>query len=137
VTSSVAWGGGPAYAWRAILDLFSPSPCYIFSFCVKNFRLFSWWNCSLLPNLSFSCYAANLGWPQLMSCAAQIKLPGHTYYQHCGTVTIFYGFGSYVRKFTVMVPVPVPAPYLDHKMQIYQEKCWNLFYKEKVYKFFS
>jgi hypothetical protein len=53
----------------------------------------------------------------------------------------------------VMVPVPtfeklrfqVPAPYLDHKKQIFQEKFWNffaflptvpskLFYNEKVYK---
>ncbi len=39
--------------------------------------------------------------------------------------------------------VPVPAPYLDHKKQIFQKKFWNffaflhskLFYKEKVYKF--
>ncbi len=43
----------------------------------------------------------------------------------------------------VMVPFPVPAPYLDHKKQIFPEKCLNffaflhskLFYKEKVDKF--
>ncbi len=51
------------------------------------------------------------------------------------------GSGSYFWKVTV--PVPVPSPYLDHKKQIFQEKCWTffaflpskLFYKEKVYKF--
>jgi hypothetical protein len=26
-----------------------------------------------------------------------------------------------------MVPVPVPAPYLDHNKQIFQEKFWNFF----------
>jgi hypothetical protein len=49
--------------------------------------------------------------------------------------------GSYFWKVTV--PVPVPAPYLDHKKQIFQKKCWKnfafllskLFYKVKVYKF--
>jgi hypothetical protein len=43
----------------------------------------------------------------------------------------------------VMVPVPVPAPYLDHKKQIFHEKFWiffaflhrKLFYKEKVSNF--
>jgi hypothetical protein len=45
----------------------------------------------------------------------------------------------------VTVPVPVPAPYLDHKKQIFQKKFWKffltfyllskLFYKEKVHKF--
>jgi hypothetical protein len=43
----------------------------------------------------------------------------------------------------VTVPVPVPAPYLDHKKQIFQKKFGNffdfllskLFYKEKVHKF--
>ncbi len=43
----------------------------------------------------------------------------------------------------VTVPVPVPAPYLDHKKQIFLKKFWNffdfllskLFYKEKVRKF--
>jgi hypothetical protein len=52
-----------------------------------------------------------------------------------------------------MVPVPVPtsenvtvpvsAPYLDHKKQIFPKKIWNffdfllskLFYKEKVHEF--
>ncbi len=42
-----------------------------------------------------------------------------------------------------MVPVPVPASYLDHKKQIFQTKFGNfffflhskLFYKEKVFKF--
>jgi hypothetical protein len=51
------------------------------------------------------------------------------------------GSGSYIWKVTV--PVPVLAPYPDHKKLIYQEKCWNffaflpskLFYKEKFYKF--
>jgi hypothetical protein len=45
------------------------------------------------------------------------------------------------EKFTV--PVPVPAPYLDHKKQIFQKKfriffyflLSKLFYKEKVHKF--
>ncbi len=49
------------------------------------------------------------------------------------------GSGSYFRKVTV----PVPAPYLDHKMLIFQEYFWNffaflhskLFYKEKIQKF--
>jgi hypothetical protein len=43
----------------------------------------------------------------------------------------------------VMVPVPVPAPYLDHKKQIFPNKFWNffaflhskLFYEEKGDKF--
>jgi hypothetical protein len=43
----------------------------------------------------------------------------------------------------VTVPVPVPAPYLDHKKQIFQKKFGiffdfllsKLFYKEKVHKF--
>jgi hypothetical protein len=43
----------------------------------------------------------------------------------------------------VTVPVPVSAPYLDHKKQIFQKKLWKffdfllskLFYKEKVHKF--
>jgi hypothetical protein len=43
----------------------------------------------------------------------------------------------------VSVPVPVPAPYLDHKKQIFQKNIRNffdfllskLFYKEKVHKF--
>ncbi len=43
----------------------------------------------------------------------------------------------------VTFPVPVPAPYLDHKKQIFPKKCWKffwlllskLFYKEKVHKF--
>jgi hypothetical protein len=40
----------------------------------------------------------------------------------------------------VMVPVPVPAPYLDHKKQIFQKMLeifftFKLFSKEKVYKF--
>ncbi len=43
-----------------------------------------------------------------------------------------------------MVPVPIPAPYLDHKKQIFQQKKAQkyfaflnkmMFYKEKVYKF--
>ncbi len=37
-----------------------------------------------------------------------------------------------------MVPVPVPAPYLDYKKQIFQKFAFllsNLFYNEKVYKF--
>jgi hypothetical protein len=42
-----------------------------------------------------------------------------------------------------MVPVPVSAPYLDHKKQISHKKFWKflwllhskLFYKEKVHKF--
>ena len=42
------------------------------------------------------------------------------------------------------VTVPVPAPCLDHKKQIFQTKFWNffllytlskLFYKEKVHEF--
>jgi hypothetical protein len=41
------------------------------------------------------------------------------------------------------VTVPVPAPYLDHKKQIFQQNLGNffdfllskLFYKEKVHKF--
>jgi hypothetical protein len=49
--------------------------------------------------------------------------------------------GSYFWK--IRVPVPVPAPYLDHKKQIFQKNFGNflaflhskLFYKEKVYKF--
>ncbi len=51
------------------------------------------------------------------------------------------GFGYYFWKVTV--PVPVPAPYLDHKKQSFLNKFWNifafllskLFYKGKVYKF--
>jgi hypothetical protein len=44
----------------------------------------------------------------------------------------------------VMVPVPVPAPYLDHKKQIFQKinlefffdfLLSQLFYKGKVHKF--
>jgi hypothetical protein len=27
----------------------------------------------------------------------------------------------------VMVPVPVPAPYLDHKKEIIQKKIWKFF----------
>jgi hypothetical protein len=43
-----------------------------------------------------------------------------------------------------MIPVPVPAPYLDQKKQIKKKKNWGnfivfllskLFYKEYVYKF--
>jgi len=42
-----------------------------------------------------------------------------------------------------MVPVPVPAPYLDHKKQILEKNFGNfsdfllckLFYKEKVHEF--
>ncbi len=54
-----------------------------------------------------------------------------------------YGSGSYFWK-KVMVPVSVPAPYVDHKKQIFPEKFWNfflaflhskLFYKGKVDKF--
>jgi hypothetical protein len=49
--------------------------------------------------------------------------------------------GSYFRKVTV--PVPVPAPYLDHKKQIFQKKFGKYFaflhskllYWEKVNKF--
>jgi hypothetical protein len=34
------------------------------------------------------------------------------------------------EKVTVPVPVPVsvPAPYLDHKKQIFQKKFWNFFF---------
>jgi hypothetical protein len=47
------------------------------------------------------------------------------------------------EKVTVPVPVPVLAPYLDHKRQIFQKiflKFFDfllskLFYKEKVHKF--
>ena len=43
----------------------------------------------------------------------------------------------------VTVPVPVPAPYLDHKKQIFRKKSLKifglftikLFYKEKFHKF--
>ncbi len=43
----------------------------------------------------------------------------------------------------VTVPVPVPAPYLDHKKQIFQQNFGSffefllskLFHKEKVYRF--
>jgi hypothetical protein len=45
--------------------------------------------------------------------------------QRCGTVTIFYCFGSYFGKVTV--PVPVPAPYLDHKKQIFKKQLWKIF----------
>jgi len=49
--------------------------------------------------------------------------------QCCGTVTIFHGSGSgsgsYFRKVTG--PVPVPAPYLDSKKQIFQQKFWKFF----------
>ena len=39
-----------------------------------------------------------------------------------------YGSGSTSQKVTVpMVPVPVPAPYLDHKKQIFQKKFWKFF----------
>ncbi len=55
------------------------------------------------------------------------------------------GSGSYFWKVTVPVPVPVLAPYLDHKKLIFQEKFWNffaflpskLFYKEKVFMYFD
>ncbi len=48
------------------------------------------------------------------------------------------GSGSYFWK--VMVPVPVPAPYLYHKKQIFLKKFVSflhskLFYKEKDYKY--
>ena len=55
-----------------------------------------------------------------------------------------YGSGSTSQKVTVpTVPVPVPAPYLDHKKQIFLKKSLKifrlftikLFYKEKVHKF--
>jgi hypothetical protein len=47
------------------------------------------------------------------------------------------------EKVTVPVTVPVPAPYLDHKKQIFQKYFGNffdfllgkLFYKEKVHEF--
>jgi len=71
--------------------------------------------------------------------------------QCCGTVTFYYGSGSNFWKIMVpvptfekvTVPVPVPAPYLDHKKQIFIKKSlksfWlltgKLFYKEKVHKF--
>ena len=41
------------------------------------------------------------------------------------------------EKVTVPVPFPVPAPYLDHKKQIFK-KNWEFFltfYKEKVHEF--
>ena len=53
-----------------------------------------------------------------------------------------YGSGSTSQKVTVpMVPVPVPAPYLDHKKQIFKKileiffdfLLSKLFYKEKVH----
>jgi hypothetical protein len=49
-----------------------------------------------------------------------------------------YGSGSYFWKVTV--PVPVPAPYLYHKKQIFLKKFVSslhskLFYKEKDYKY--
>ncbi len=31
------------------------------------------------------------------------------------------------EKITVPVLVPVPAPYLDHKKQIFQKKIWKFF----------
>jgi hypothetical protein len=34
-----------------------------------------------------------------------------------------YGSGSYFRK----IPVPVPAPYLDHKKKIFQKKNLDIF----------
>ncbi len=70
------------------------------------------------------------------------------YRQCCGTVTIFYGSGSDFWKDIVPVPtfekvmvqVPVPAPYLYHKKQIFLKKFVSflhikLFYKEKDYKY--
>jgi hypothetical protein len=47
------------------------------------------------------------------------------------------------EKVTATFPVPVPAPYLDHKKQIFKKNFGKsfafllskLFYKEKVYKF--
>jgi hypothetical protein len=47
------------------------------------------------------------------------------------------------EKVTVPVSVPVPAPYLDHKKQIFQKNfeiffdllLSELFYKKKVHKF--
>ncbi len=49
-----------------------------------------------------------------------------------------FGSGSYFWKVTV--PVPVPAPYLYHKKQIFLKKIVSflhskLFYKEKDYKY--
>ncbi len=38
---------------------------------------------------------------------------------------LWFRFGSYFWKVTV--PVPVPAPYLDHKKLIFQKKYWNFF----------
>jgi hypothetical protein len=54
-----------------------------------------------------------------------------------------YGSGSGSSFEKITVPVPVSAPYLDHKKQIFQKKIGNfydfllskLFYKEKVHKF--
>ncbi len=53
------------------------------------------------------------------------------------------GSGSYFRKSYYSDSGSGPAPYLDHKKQIFQNKFWNffdfllskLFYKEKVPKF--
>jgi hypothetical protein len=41
-----------------------------------------------------------------------------TYEQYCGTLTIFYVSDSDFIQ--VMVTVPVPAPYIDHKKQLEQ-----------------
>jgi hypothetical protein len=58
--------------------------------------------------------------------------------QCCGTVTIFYGYGS--SSDFRQVTVPVPVPYLDHKKQFSNTNVGKnlvflhskLFYKEKI-----
>jgi hypothetical protein len=54
---------------------------------------------------------------------ADMKYMFKTHQQCCGTVTIFYGSGSDFWQ----VPVPVPAPYLDHKKQFLKnlEICYS------------
>jgi hypothetical protein len=62
-----------------------------------------------------------------------------SFVQCCGTVTIYYGSGSGSNFRKVMVPVPVPtfekvtvpvsvpAPYLDHKKQLFLKKSFKFF----------
>jgi hypothetical protein len=57
--------------------------------------------------------------------------------QCCGTVAIFYG--SVSDFWQVTVPIPVPAPYLDHKKHSLKNSFLHskLFYKGKIYKFYQ
>jgi hypothetical protein len=71
------------------------------------------WVCSSTLSSAASCPLTTK--TSLPSTGTVIPIKYYTIPQCCGTVT------------NVTVPVPVPAPYLDHKKQIFQKKCWKTF----------